>query len=203
MKVVGLTGGIASGKSTVSNFIMQYNIPIIDSDKIAREVTRPGNRGLTQIREEFGRDVLNVDGTLNRKKLGNIVFNDNFKLQKLNGIIHPIIRETVIREIDTYRDLNLRICVLDAPILIEANFTDIVDYIILIYVDVKNQVSRLVNRDKISEGEAQRRINIQLPFDAKKEFANYIIDNSKDLENTKDQLNKILNEILALEDTDV
>lgn len=203
MKVVGLTGGIASGKSTVSNQIKEFGIPIIDADKIAREIVKPDSKILNEIALEFGSDILSKDGTLNRKKLGGIVFNDPFMLEKLNNITHPVIRKEILLAISRLRESGEKICVVDAAILIEGKFTDLVDYIILIYVDVKNQISRLISRDNISEGEALKRINSQMTFEEKRVYADFVLDNNKNLEYTKKQLNNIINELLLLEDANV
>lgn len=203
MIIVGLTGGIASGKSTVSSFIMELNIPIIDGDKIAREIVEPNSPLLEVISTEFGKDILNKDGTLNRKMLGNIVFHNSVKLKKLNDITHPKIKEIIKNEIYRYQQENESICIVDAAVLIEANFTDLVDYIILVYVDKKTQIQRLRARDNITEVEALKRIEAQMPFEEKKKFSDFIINNNKDLVYTKDQLSKIINEILLMEDAHV
>lgn len=199
MLVIGLTGGIATGKSTVSNMIKEYNIPIIDADKISREIMEPGSKGLKEICDQFSKDILNLDGTLNRKKLGKIVFNDIVKLKKLNSITHPLIKEKIKEEISIHQFNAEKLCLVDAALLIEENFTDLVNYIILIYTDTESQIQRLIIRDNISENEAIKRINAQMSFEEKKKNANFIIDNSKDIEYTKVQLNKILGEIIASE----
>lgn len=203
MKIVGLTGGISSGKSTVSNMIKENKIPIIDADKIARELVEPNSGVLKDIQREFGDEIVNPDGTLDRKKLGNIVFNNKARLEALNNITHPVIKKSICTRLSEYKSEGKRLCIVDAAILIEANFTDLVDYIILIYVDVNIQKLRLMTRDNLTEGEALKRIESQMNFEEKKNYSDFIIDNSKDLEYTREQLNKILNEILSLEDTDV
>lgn len=198
MMVIGLTGGIATGKSTVSEIIREYNIPIIDADSIARDIVAPGNITLKKIGLEFGSEVINLDGNLNRKILGNIVFNDNQKLLKLNSITHPEIKKIVIKEIKRFRSMEKKACIIDAPLLIEGGFVELVDYIILVYAPVLIVIDRLRSRDKVSEGEAVSRITKQMPFEEKKKFADFIIDNSKNIEYTRNQLSNILKKLYIL-----
>lgn len=200
MVVLGLTGGIASGKSTVSKILADMNIPIIDADKVARDIVEKGSSVLKKIEEQFGMDVISEDGTLNRKTLGEIVFNNKEKLKVLNDITHPSIKNIVIEEINKYNKMGKRLCVVDAALLIEANYLDIVDKVILVYVDKKNQLKRLITRDNLNMDKALNKINSQLSFEEKKKYANYIIDNNEDLEYTKLQVNRIVEEILFMED---
>lgn len=201
MIVIGLTGGIASGKSTVSNILKVHGITIIDADKISREIVSPNSPALIEITKEFGSDILNESGVLNRKKLGAIVFNDNAKLSSLNNITHPYIREKIVQKILYFTNKGETMCVLDAAILIEGKFTDLVDYIILVYVNEVEQIERIINRDKISYGDAISRITAQMSFEEKKQFADYIIDNTGSVENTSIIANKIIKEIILLEET--
>lgn len=200
MLVIGLTGGISSGKSTVSNMFSEMNIPIIDADKIAREVVEKGSAVLDFIAREFGEEILNSDGSLNRKALGAVVFKNTELREKLNSIIHPEIKQRIIKKIDFYRSQNHKCCVVDAALLIEGDYMSIVDIIILVYVDDKTQLERLMARDKLNIDEAMLRIRSQMPFNDKKKYAHYIIDNTKDLESTRQQLIKIVNEALNLEE---
>jgi dephospho-CoA kinase len=203
MMVIGLTGGIAAGKSTVSKMIKEYNIPVIDTDCIARDIAMPGSNVLERIGSEFGTELINLDGSLNRKMLGDIVFNDNEKLLKLNSITHPEIKKIVIEEIKKFRSMEKKACVVDAALLIESNFVELVDYIILIYASSDILLRRLMNRDKISEGEAVSRINKQMSFEEKEKYADFIIDNSKDIEYTRNQLSIILKKLYIMEDFNV
>jgi dephospho-CoA kinase len=203
MIVLGLTGGIASGKSTISEIIKGCGIPVIDGDVISREIVKPKSFALNLIKNEFGNDITNKKDELNRKKLANIVFNDALKLEKLNSITHPIIKGEILKKLDFYKEQGYKLCVVDAAILIEAKFTDVVNYIILVYVDSKVQLERLMKRDNFSKEEALRRINSQMTFENKAEYADFILDNSKDLEYTKQQVNKILKEIALSEEIDV
>lgn len=202
MVVIGLTGGIASGKSTISNILMDMKIPVIDADVIARDVVKPETDTLKRLVQKFGEDILNIDGTLNRKKLSNVVFNDRESLKQLNLIIHPAIKNAIMNKLNEYRKSKEKYCVVDAALLIEANFIDIVDCVILVYVNRKTQVERLMNRDKISMEEAERKIDSQMSLDEKMEYADYLVDNNNDVENTRLQLKSIIKEIFNLEERD-
>lgn len=202
MIVIGLTGGIATGKSVVLKMIEELAIPVIDSDKIARTIMEPPSDALDAIEKEFGLEFINNDGTLNRKKLGNAVFDDKEKLEKLNSITHPAIRKIIDKFIEKYKNDGEKVCVLDAPVLIEGNFTDMVDYIILTHADENVQMKRLMDRDKLSREESFKRIKSQMPFEEKKKYADYIIDNNKDIEYTRLQLSNILRVLFFMEETD-
>lgn len=202
MVVIGLTGGIASGKSTISNMLMDMKIPVIDADVIARDVVKPATDTLKRLVQKFGEDILNIDGTLNRKKLSNVVFNDRESLKQLNLIIHPAIKNAIMNKLNEYRKSKEKYCVVDAALLIEANFIDIVDCVILVYVNRKTQVERLMNRDKISMEEAERKIDSQMSLDEKMKYADYLVDNNHDVENTRLQLKSIIKEIFNLEERD-
>ncbi len=182
VRIIGLTGGIASGKTTISNILKELGAIIIDADKIARKVVEKSSPALKDIEENFGRDVLFKNGRLDRKKLGNIVFNDTGSLKKLNEIIHPYIVEKIIDEINHYKKTyNNRVIILDAALLIELNLMDLVEEVWLIVVPEEMQLGRLVERDNISANQAQKRIDAQIPLEDKKKYADLIIDNSKDL----------------------
>lgn len=203
MLVIGLTGGIASGKSTVSKMLQEYGVPIIDGDVISREIMEPPSDALKKISVGFGATVMNEDGSLNRKRLSEIVFNNQEELKKLNWITHPIIKEKVLEKLSYYKALNYNLCVLDAALLIEGNFTDLVDIVMVVYANRKIQLQRILVRDLISEEKAQRIIDSQMPFEEKKHFADYIIDNSHDLAATKQQVDLIMKKISGLEGSNV
>lgn len=196
MKIIGLTGGIASGKSTVSKILKDLGCIIIDADLISREVVKPGCETLEKITQMFGDSILNNDGTLNRKALGNIVFNNENKLQSLNEIIHPVIKETIIRRIDDYRRKNENIIIIvDAAVLIESGMDEIVDEVWLVYVDYDTQLHRLMERDGIGSAKADARIKSQMSVEDKMKRSTRIIDNSKDLNYTKAQVIELWKEI--------
>lgn len=192
MKTIGLTGGIASGKSTVSKMIIEMGIPVIDGDKISREIVDIGSPILKKIVEEFGENVLNEDGTLNRKELSNIVFKDSYLLEKLNSIIHPAIKKKIFDKIEEYKKLGMKFCVVDAALLIETGFIKMVDCLILVDTDKETQIKRLMDRDKIDHEAALRIISSQMDLNEKKKYADYLIDNNEDIEYTRHQLINII-----------
>lgn len=200
MKIIGLSGGIASGKSTVSSILRDKGIPVIDGDVIARNIVEKGSNVLNKLVEIFGKEILFEDGTLNRRKLGAIVFNDKENLEKLNNITHPAIKKEILKNIDFYDNAGKKYCVVDGALLMEGIFKDIANILILVYVNSDTQVKRLIDRNNIDYAEALSKISSQMPFEEKMKYANYIIDNSYDLEYTKNQVNKIMSEILNLED---
>lgn len=200
MKIIGLSGGIASGKSTISKVLKEMNIPVIDGDEIVHEIMESGSSIVLRLVNEFGKDILNRDGTINRKKLGTLVFKDKRKLEKLNNITHPIIKDEIINRIEALKKANEKYCVVDGALLMEGIFKNITNILILVYVSPDIQIKRLMERNSINYEEALNKINSQIPFEEKKKYADYVIDNSKDVEYTINQLNKIMNEILKMED---
>lgn len=168
MKIVGLTGGIASGKSFVSDILKSKDIPVIDADSIAHKITNYDSETLKEIESVFGKDVINEDGTLNRKKLGSIVFSDKNKLEILNKIMHPKIIKEIFKEVDDIKLKGYKICVIDAPLLIESELYKITDIVIIVYCDLKTQIERLVKRNNFSIKEAESRINSQMSFEEKR-----------------------------------
>ncbi|WP_103896263.1 dephospho-CoA kinase [Caloramator fervidus] len=203
MLVVGLTGGIATGKSTVSKIIAEKGIVVIDADRISREIVKPGEVAYKKIVEFFGEEILSENGEIDRKKLRNIVFNDYNKLKVLNEITHPEILKKILIKIEDLKSKGEKICVLDAALLIEANFHKFVDKVILVYCDIEIQISRLMKRDNLSREEAINIINSQMSFEQKKKYADYLIDNSKDIDFTKKQVDRVLNSILGMEEINV
>lgn len=189
MKVIGLTGGIASGKSTASSILKELNVPVIDADKIAREIVDVGKPALNEIKSAFGQDVMNKDGSLNRKYLGRIVFSDKEKLEILNSITHKRIREEIINRINRYREINIHpLIIIDAALLIESDMKTLVDEIWLVVVDEKIQKERLMKRDVIGEDDAMNKIKTQMTTEEKKKYANVIIDNNKDIDYLKERI---------------
>jgi dephospho-CoA kinase len=190
--VIGLTGGIATGKSFVSEYLRELGAEIIDADEIARQVVQPGKSALREIVTEFGESVLNADGSLNRKKLGELVFSDPVKLDRLNRITHPYILAEIRMLLKKFRTSNTcRMIVLDAPLLFEVGLDSLVDEVWVVAVDYHTQLKRLMNRDNLTEDEAKCRIAAQMPLDEKVEKAQYIIDNSFSPEETKQQVKRL------------
>lgn len=182
-KVIGLTGGIACGKTTVSNILKELGAFIIDADKIAREVVKKGAPALGEIASEFGDSYLLTNGELNRKKMGELVFSDSEALTKLNKITHPKIVGKIQNEIKwSKKNSNYRVIIVDAALLIENNLTELVDEVWLVTTSEHIQINRIMKRDSITKKEAKLRIDSQMTVEEKKKFADKIIDNSVSLE---------------------
>lgn len=192
--IIGLTGSIGTGKSTIANKFKQLNIPVVDADLIAREVVEPGKDAYNKIVEAFGKQILQRDKTLDRGKLGEIVFEDENKRKTLNSIIHPAIRQEMIRQRDTYIAENVPCVVLDIPLLYESKLTDFVEKVIVVTVDRDIQLQRILNRDDISEKEALQRIGAQIPVSEKEKWADAVIDNNGTIAQSEKQLVRILTE---------
>lgn len=189
VRIIGLTGGIASGKSTVSNMLRELGAIIIDADEIAKKIVEQDRPALAEIKKFFGKEVIFEDGNLNRKKLGTIVFNNSYLLKKLNEITHPYIIKEIIDVINWYKKTcNNRVIILDAALLIEMDLIYLVEEVWLISVPKEVQINRLIQRENISADDAKKRIDAQMPLDEKKQYAHIIIDNSKDIDYLKAQV---------------
>lgn len=176
---IGLTGGIATGKSTVTAILRRLGAFVIDADQIAREIVMPGQPAFQDIMDHFGNEVLLPDGQLNRSWLAERIFNDPAERQYLNQFTHPRVIErieTIIEELAT-SDYDLPV-VLDIPLLIEAGMADTVNEVWLVVTDATTQLERLVQRDGLTEAEAKLRIDAQMPLAEKASYAHYLIDNS-------------------------
>ncbi|MGC5324262.1 dephospho-CoA kinase [Brevibacillus sp. SYSU BS000544] len=190
--IIGLTGGIASGKSTVSALLKERRIPVVDADVIAREVVEPGKSAYQQIVDAFGSSILLPTGEIDRKALGEIVFSDERQRQVLNGIVHPQVRKEMTRQAKEASQSGHELVVMDIPLLFESKLQYMVDKIVLVYVPSDLQLIRLMERDKIDEEQAQKRIKSQFPIETKKNEADFIIDNSGTREETKVQVDQLL-----------
>ena len=196
MLLVGLTGGIATGKSLVSEILRGLGAYIIDADKIAREVVEPQKPAWLEIVEFFGKDIINKDRTINRKRLGEIVFNDPLKKRKLEEIVHPRVIEEENRMLKEYLKIKPDgIVIIDAALLIEAGSHKRVDKLIVVYADKETQTKRLMERDGLSRPDAEKKIASQLPLDKKVKMADFVIDNSKGIEETQRQTIDIFNKL--------
>ncbi len=194
-KIVGLTGGIASGKSTVSNMFKDEGIPVIETDRIAKELVDDNKEVQKQIVDYFGEDVLTPSGEINRNKLAKEIFDDRKKREKINTIVHPKVKEVVFREIDHLKDKDHDLIVVDVPLLFEAEFDKFMDVTIVVYARQKDQISRLVSREGIDEEYAKKKIKSQIPLSKKKELADYVIDNSKSILETRKAFKRVLKKI--------
>lgn len=190
--VVGLTGGIASGKSTVANMLKEMNIPVIDADVEARNAVIKGEPAYEQIVKVFGGGILREDGEIDRQKLGAIIFHDEQKRLQLNQIVHPEVRRRMLKQKEDALQRGEKIVVLDIPLLFESKLTYMVDKTILVSADRDVQLKRLMLRNSLTAEDAEARINSQMPLADKKKLADEIINNNGSLEDTKKQLDHIL-----------
>lgn len=185
MKIIGLTGGIASGKSTVSRVLKDLGAIIIDSDDVAHEIIAPRKPAWNDIVNLFGPEVLNPDMTINRDILGEIVFNDPIKLKALNQIVHPRVAERFKDDLQEIRNMQPdAVVVMDVPLLYETHMERICDVVWVVWVDRETQKYRLMKRNNYSEEEATVRIEAQMSLDEKAHMADVIIDNSQSMEET-------------------
>lgn len=195
---VGLTGGIATGKSLVAGELKKCGAAIIDADRIAREVVEQGKPAYDDIVKEFGRVVLKADGGLDRKALANIVFHDKAALEKLNEITHPRIRERIREEARRLSAGGESLIVLDVALLIEMGVKYEVEKIIVVYSEAGQQLERLMKRDNLTRAEAQKRLSCQMDIKEKLKYADYVIDNSGDIESTLEQARELYAELVGL-----
>ncbi|HCQ91327.1 MULTISPECIES: dephospho-CoA kinase [unclassified Clostridium] len=195
--VVGLTGGIGSGKSTVSNMLIERNIPVIDADKISREVLIIYPEVLWSIKKEFGEEFFDENDNLDRKKLGAMIFSNEIFKKKLENIIIPYIKKEIFDKIEKYVKAGEKFCIVDAPTLIENNLHKYMDEVIVIVVNEKIQIKRVMARDSLSKKDALNRINSQMPLKEKLKYATYTIDNSDTLSHTEEQLDNIIFNLLV------
>ncbi|MED5078370.1 dephospho-CoA kinase [Geobacillus stearothermophilus] len=195
---IGLTGGIASGKSTVSAMMRELGLPVIDADEAARAVVRPGEEAYRQIVAAFGPGILRADGEIDRAKLGAIVFNDEQQRKVLNAIVHPAVRKKMLAEKEAHIRSGAKTVVLDIPLLFESGLTHWVDKVLVVYVDDDIQLRRLMARNGFTEEEALARIRSQWPMAEKVKRADAVIDNNGTIEETRRQLLAILHQWDAL-----
>nr|XP_039267026.1 dephospho-CoA kinase domain-containing protein-like [Styela clava] len=193
MILVGLTGGIASGKSTVSSILKNdFNCPVIDADLIARQVVEPGAKAHRKIIETFGNGILLADGTLDRGKLGEIIFQDKAKRRKLNAITHPEIGKVILISILKYLIRGHRFVILDVPLLFESKtWINLTTFNVVVYCDFGAQLSRLMNRNSLSESEAKQRIDSQMSLEEKQKLASIVINNNGSLDETYKQVEEL------------
>lgn len=193
--IIGLTGGIGTGKSTVSAMLKAKGIMVIDSDQIAREVVEPGSKALAQIVAHFGQEVLLPDGRLNRKALGVRVFGNEEERKRLMEITHPAIFAETEKRISEAKRNGEALIVLDSPLLIETGRYKQTDLVVLVYADEETQLQRIMSRDNLTEEEARYRINAQMPIDEKRQYADIIIDNRGTIEELEVQVAQLLNRL--------
>ncbi len=197
MKVIGLTGGIGSGKSTVSQFLGELGATIIDADRIGHEVFKPDTEAWQEIVTTFGKQVVGAGGAINRKKLGAIVFGDTEARAQLNQIMHPRIYEHVKARLETYRRQGIAVVVLEAPLLLEAGWTSLVDEVWVTTAPEDIVLKRLRKRTRLSEAESQMRIRSQLGADERIKQADVVIDTSCSLDKLKAKARQLWQQLQA------
>lgn len=190
--VIGLTGSIASGKSTIARQLTAYGIPVIDADLISRQVVAKGEPAYEQIVHTFGESILQEDGSINRPALGEIIFNDKKQRQALNEIVHPAVRKEMLRQRDEHVERGTRAVVLDIPLLFESKLTHFVEKILVVSVRPDVQMERLMRRNTLSKEEAENRIASQIPVQEKEALADAVIDNNGTRERSFEQLEALL-----------
>lgn len=191
MLVLGLTGNIGCGKSSVTKIFQEKGIDVVDADIISRKIFED-NELLKEVFDYFGDEIKNNDNTLNRKALGNIVFNDSEKLVKLNSFTHPRIRNKIQYEIDSIFKDNKSIAVIDAALLVEGGYLEIIDKLLVITCQEDIQIERIQKRDNCSREEAISRMNSQMSQSEKAKYGDYIIDNSGTFEQLKENTQKFI-----------
>lgn len=197
MYKIGLTGGIASGKSTVVSMLRDYGAAIIDCDIIARDMVQPGSEGLQAVGRAFGPQALLPDGTMNRAYIGSVVFTDAARKKELEDILFPLIHREIDRRTAMLENAGTKMVFLDMPLLFEVKYHSYVDEVWLVYVDAATQLTRLMARNGYTKEEALARIHSQFPIDEKRSLSQVIIDNTASLENTEAQVQKQWKQLLV------
>lgn len=194
MKIIGLTGSIGSGKSTVSKIIRETGISVICADEVAHQVVKVGTPAYQQIIQFFGKEILLPDQSINREKLGKLVFKDEGKRKLLNSIVHPEVIKKMQQEIKNYQKNKAPLVFLDIPLLYESGLENICDQVVVAYAPETIMIERIKKRDGLSDQEIKNRITSQMSIEEKKKKADYVIDNSGNLTQTKKQIEKLLKE---------
>lgn len=194
--VLGLTGGIASGKSTVSNYLYEQGAVVIDADIVSRQVVRPGAKGLLALVSELGKQIQNEDGTLNRAALGEIIFNDQKKRDVVNGLLHPLIKEEMLNQVKIAEEKAVDLVVLDIPLLFESKCEQYCDAVLVVDVSPETQKGRLMRRNDFTQKEAQARIDSQMDPAERKKRADFVVNNDASEEKTYQQVDILLEDIL-------
>ena len=200
LTVAGLTGGIASGKSTVADMLAESGARIVDADRIARQAVQPGREAWQAVRNRFGKDILQPNGSLDRVKLGNLVFHDHALKAELERIVHPFVFRQMAAVLENLgKQQPGAVVVLDIPLLIESGLHSTLPLNVLVYVPETIQRERLIRRDGLEDAEARARIRAQMPIDAKRAYADVIIDNAGSLTATRRQAVALFRRLCAAE----
>ncbi len=204
MLIIGLTGNIGSGKSSVARCFKELGARVIDTDQVARDIVSPGTAGLQQIVQYFSAGILNPDGTLDRLKVAEIVFHDSEALKQLNAIVHPIIRSELLKVMADYKSKpDAPLLIIEAPLLIETGLYKLVDEVWLVTVNSETQIQRVMKRDTATEEQVSSRLASQMPQEDKIPYADRVIDNSGNLEDTIKQVRQIWSDVLDRPQTQI
>ena len=191
-QIIGLTGGIASGKSTIASFFKDEGIPVIETDQIAKTILQPGSDAFNEVVKHFGEEILLSEGIINRKALGERIFKDEPERDILNQIVHPEVRIITQSKADVLKKEGHAIIVIDVPLLFEAGFDQDVDQTLVVSVPKDIQIERLMARDGIEKAYALKKTNAQMPLKEKRKRADFVIDNRGSILDTKNQFNEVL-----------
>lgn len=197
MKWTGLTGGIATGKSTAKKLIEGLGFPVIDADLVSHEVTKTHQIGYQKIVSQFGSGILNSDLSIDRKKLASIIFNDLQQKQTLEAILHPLIQQEVQKQKEFYQQQNAKICFYDVPLLFEKNLVSQFDFNILVWCNSQTQLQRLMKRNNLTKEEALLRIKNQMNLIDKVKQAQFCLDNSGEESDLKKQIVKLVEKLIS------
>ncbi|ANQ64504.1 dephospho-CoA kinase [Staphylococcus equorum] len=190
-KVIGLTGGIASGKSSVSELLTVHGFKVVDADVASRQAVEKGTKGLEQVKEAFGEEAIDEDGNMNRSYVGDVIFNHPEKRLELNEIIHPIVRDIMEEEKEAYLEQGYNV-IMDIPLLFENGLQDTVDEVWLVYTSESIQIDRLMERNNLSMEDAKARVYSQISIDKKRRMADREIDNRDTKLELKQNLERLL-----------
>lgn len=190
-KVIGLTGGIASGKSTVSELLTAHGFKVVDADIASRQAVEKGTEGLARVKEVFGDEALDEDGNMNRSYVGEVIFNQPEKRLVLNEIVHPIVRDIMEKEKEEYLEQGYNV-IMDIPLLFENDLQETVDEVWLVFTSESIQIDRLMERNDLSMEEAKARVYSQISIDKKRRMADHVIDNRDTKLELKQNLENLL-----------
>lgn len=195
MRLIGLTGGIGSGKSKVTAVLRHLGASVVDADALTHQIQGRGQPGWEAIRDAYGWSILSPDGEIQRKKLGFLIFRDPKQRIRLNEMIHPLVRQEMAKAIDRNRDQGIGITILDVPLLIEGGMYREVDEVWVVYTDLETQVKRIAQRDGIGREEALKRVTSQMPLEEKIRYAHRVIQNTGTVEQLKEEVQALWHEV--------
>jgi dephospho-CoA kinase len=197
MITIGLTGGIATGKSLVSQLLEEYGAFVINADLLAHKLYLPETAGFNELVVHFGDTILNIDGTIDRNKLASIVFSDKSEMDNLNSIMHPLIYEDIKRLISDLSEKNYLIVIVEAAILIEAGWQDLFDQIWVVSSNAENVISRLMTRNGLTREESLKRINSQMSLEDRLKYADVIVENNGDINSLSSKIKELWEDKLS------